>query len=393
MRQITSTGKPQNQTDYGGRKVAALLAMLATLVLEGSLSPAFGFTIKAGDILMGNDGNSTVIKIDPNTGEQTLIASFITVTTNGTQVGGVHDLALSPNGDLIVLQHAQTVSKVNLLTGATTNICSEGLLGTHALDTYTAGLTVGSDSNIYVSVYSYPYTDIVKVDPKTGTQTSIASGGYLNGPIGIGVAPSGELIVADVYDRWLVGVNPVSHAQRLIATNFPANTPWGVRGDSVGNVYLGSGSGNTVWKVTPSGVVSIAASGGFLDTPYLVAVEPSGTLLSYQVVSNALVRINPTNSVQTIVSQGGLISFPSGLIVTGFSVPPSNAPAQLDLQAYAGISIQGTVGGTYDIQYSDSVNTNNWQSLTNLMLPSSPYLFFDLTPMRRPSRIYRAVAH
>src|SRR6266566_5305385 len=82
------------------------------------------------------------IKIDPDTGEQTLLATFTTATTNGIHYGGVHDIALSPNGELIVLQHNQTISKVNLLTGAKTDLTSEGLLGTHALDTFLAGLAV-----------------------------------------------------------------------------------------------------------------------------------------------------------------------------------------------------------------------------------------------------------
>src|SRR5439155_13421866 len=121
------------------------------------------------------------------------------------------------------------------------------------------------------------------------------------------------------------------------------------------------------------------------------ALEPGGTLLSFQAVSNAIVRINPANNTQAIVSKGGFLSLSLSLIVAGFSVPASNAPAQLDLQMYAGISIQGTIGGSYNVQYTQPLNSTNWLSLTNIILPSSPYLFVDTTGTNRAKRFYRAV--
>jgi sugar lactone lactonase YvrE len=355
------------------------------------LQSSLGATIRAGDILVGNDGNSTVIKIDPVTGAQTLLATFTTVTTNGTQVGGVHDLALAPNGDLIVLLHVQTVSKVNILTGATTDLTSEGLLGTHAQDTFLAGLAVAPNGDIYVSVYTYPYTGIVKVNPVTGAQSSVASGGFISGPIGIGFVPSGELMVADIYRRMLYAVNPLTGFQRSVATGFPMSTPWGLTTDSGGNVYLCGGGTNAIWKVNPAGSVSTVAFGGLLDQPNDVALEPGGTLVSFQTVSNSVVRINPTNNTQTIVSQGGFISGALSLIVAGFSVPASNPPAQLGLQIYPGVSIQGAVGGLYNVQYSEAAGGSNWISLTNIILPSSPYLFVDTAITNHAQRFYRAV--
>jgi streptogramin lyase len=391
MNTLTSIRKKRK--DSAIIKVRLLSAMLAIAIFAAYTPQSFGFTINAGDILVANDGNSTVIKIDPNTGQQTLLATFTTVTTNGTQYGGVHDLALSPNGDLIVLQHEPTVSRVNLVTGAITNISSGGLLGTDAQGTLRFGLAVAPNGDIYVAVYG-PNADIVKVDPNTGAQSSVASGGYITGPIGLGFSPSGELMVADNYSARLIGINTTTHAQRLVASNIAPypNSPWGMTIDTVGNVYLGTGGTNKIQKVSSAGSVSIAASGGFLDVPYDVALEPGGTLLSFQSVSNAIVRINPTNNIQTIVSKGGFLSLSLSLIVAGFPVTGSNAPAQLAIQMYPGISIQGTPGGTYSLQYTDSLTSTNWLSLTNIFLSSSPYLFFDTTSTNQARRFYRAVA-
>lgn len=57
-----------------------------------------------------------------------------------------------------------------------------------------------------------------------------------------------------------------------------------------------------------------------------------------------------------------------------------------------GLTITGAVGMVCEIQYaSELAPTNTWLSLTNLTLPSNPYLWFDLTSAGVAQRFYRAV--
>jgi hypothetical protein len=63
----------------------------------------------------------------------------------------------------------------------------------------------------------------------------------------------------------------------------------------------------------------------------------------------------------------------------------------LSLDFYAGLTVLGNVGTTNQIQYVTSVADTNWIILTNVVLPQSPYLFFDLTSPRTQRRFYRAV--
>src|SRR5665213_2980623 len=168
-----------------------LLMTLAIASCAAFTPQAIGFTINTGDILVGNDGNSTVIKIDPNTGQQTLLATFTTVTTNGTQYGGVHDLAFSPNGDLIVLQHEPTVSRVNLVTGAITNISSRGLLGTDAQGTVRFGLIVAPNGDVYLGTDG---TNRIQKVSTAGAVSTVVSGGLLNVPRDVALEPSGTLL-------------------------------------------------------------------------------------------------------------------------------------------------------------------------------------------------------
>jgi hypothetical protein len=67
------------------------------------------------------------------------------------------------------------------------------------------------------------------------------------------------------------------------------------------------------------------------------------------------------------------------------------AGAGLTLQHYAGLTINGSVGGNYQIQYVNTISDTNWVTLTNLTLTTSPYLYFDASSAGVPTRFYRAV--
>jgi hypothetical protein len=63
-------------------------------------------------------------------------------------------------------------------------------------------------------------------------------------------------------------------------------------------------------------------------------------------------------------------------------------PANLNLQTYAGLTINGHVGRTYQIQ--SSANLTNWTTRATLLLTASPYLWIDQNPVAG-NKYYRAV--
>jgi formylglycine-generating enzyme required for sulfatase activity len=63
----------------------------------------------------------------------------------------------------------------------------------------------------------------------------------------------------------------------------------------------------------------------------------------------------------------------------------------LSVQLYAGLTITGEVGTSWQIQYTtDLSQTNAWVPLTNLTLTSSPQLWLDTTAPATANRFYRA---
>jgi formylglycine-generating enzyme required for sulfatase activity len=71
--------------------------------------------------------------------------------------------------------------------------------------------------------------------------------------------------------------------------------------------------------------------------------------------------------------------------------PPALAQTNpiVNLQLYAGLTISGTVGNNYVVQYVTNLSQTNWQTLTNLTLPSSPYLLVDTSTTATVGRFYR----
>src|SRR5208283_329936 len=77
-----------------------------------------------------------------------------------------------------------------------------------------------------------------------------------------------------------------------------------------------------------------------------------------------------------------------GAFIQGPSALAQTNPA-VSLQLYAGLTITGTVGSNYVVLCSTNLSqTNNWQTLTNLTLPSSPYLWVDTSAPATAQRFY-----
>jgi hypothetical protein len=78
------------------------------------------------------------------------------------------------------------------------------------------------------------------------------------------------------------------------------------------------------------------------------------------------------------------------------SDPVVNSPPAtpgLTIGTYPGLTITGTPGRPVRIEYRESIApTNSWQTLTNTILPTSPWLFIDAQSASRQRRFYRAVA-
>lgn len=257
---------------------------------------------RRGDQNAPNPNPSRLIRIDPATGRQSLVANDPNLTYGLTSVavgaGGVVYIGDENTPDNSVADSA--VFKVDPLTGQTADFTSNSRTGdtsgNHLIDA-PEGLTVDPDGTLWVladtggdnaAACGSDFTGaITRVDPTTGHGSlftsncrSVQAGGarLFDDPRSIARAPGGDFFVVDdpelndathftAADGQIIRVDAVTGAQRLVSSN----------------------------------AASVAAGGQALfDRPYGIAIAADGSLLVGD--DDRLIRVNPATGAQTLVA-------------------------------------------------------------------------------------------
>lgn len=148
--------------------------------------------------------------------------------------------------------------------------------------------------------------------------------------------------------------------------------------------------------ITAQPVAQTFALGGGVT----LSVSTVGTGLSYQWQFNGTNIVGATEATLNLASltqanEGGyqvVVTSVAGGIVTSQEVVLQSLFFG-DLKFYAGITLEGTVGRQFRVDYADvlTAGVTNWFVLTNLTLQTSPYVVIDLDSPGQTKRFYRAV--
>ncbi|MBI2906994.1 MAG: hypothetical protein HYX92_05000, partial [Chloroflexi bacterium] len=276
-------------------------------------------------------GSGRVLKVDANTGAQTVIAS-------GGYLDYAHAVALDAAGRIIVLQRSDSYNKptskgsivrIDPATGAQSLVSSGGSFANPQ------GLAIDSAGNYIVADGEASGTGaLIRVDPISGDQSIISSGGLVRSPSGVAVDAAGSLYLTSQSNAsgalpWLVlKVNPTNGQQ---TTYFSGNFQvWygGLAIDSSGNLYIGEiYYRNGIIKVAPGGASSTwLSSGGSFQDPWGVALDAAGDLIVADGNwwwEGKIIKVNRATGAQTVISTGGQLVDPVGVAV----VPGVPAPA------------------------------------------------------------------
>ena len=129
--------------------------------------------------------------------------------------------------------------------------------------------------------------------------------------------------------------------------------------------------------------------GGYIYQPVLTSSDGN----NWQLVFTST---NANNTVPVanlaVFGQGVFVGIGNpGNIVESGTLSPINLSnsSTLAIATYPGVTINGTVGQTYQIQYSTSLTTN-WTGATNITLPYSPYVWVDTSSTVTGQRFYRS---
>jgi uncharacterized repeat protein (TIGR03803 family) len=238
-----------------------------------------------------------------------------------------------------------TVFKVTTNGMLTTLIAFSSTNGAHPW----AGLTLGSDGNFYGTTVSGGYNNL-----NDGTVFKVTTNGTLT-----------TLIAFNSSN----GANP---AAALTLRN---------DGNFYGTTWKGGSSGvGTIFQVSTNGALTTLVSFNWTNGALLL----SGLTLG-----------NDNNLYGTTAEGGSSDDGTVFCLMLPQVVTPPVIPPTLTLQFWSGyplLSLYGTLGDTYTVQYATNLAVPNWTPI--LIVPNlsiSPFQMIDPAGVSQPMRFYRAV--
>ncbi len=153
----------------------------------------------------------------------------------------------------------------------------------------------------------------------------------------------------------------------------------------------------TVQLVPPSITTPPAGQSFTLGQNLALTATVSGTgPFTYQWTLNGTNLVGATNATLSLTNLTVVGAGAYRVVVSNAAGTATSDPARLNfvgLNLFPVLTIADVVGSSYRIEAtSDLVNSNSWTTLTNLALPSSPYLFIDTSTPQAVRRYYRAIA-
>jgi hypothetical protein len=217
---------------------------------------------------------------------------------------------------------------------------------------------------------------------------------------------------------WVQNHNVVSYPRKLTVYSSTNGFLWTERFTETNELSVLARSadfGNGTFVVVgndESGAAYILQSGNISGAPTIfqqpqdrgaVALNPASFTvqavgappLSYQWYKNGGPVVNATNTsfnISSVVT--GDIGGYQVVIANSFGSVTSRVAqltvSFLDISCYAGIKVLGVAGRTYRIEATPASGALNWQTVTNLVLPASPYIWIDYDSPSESARLYRA---
>jgi sugar lactone lactonase YvrE len=232
-------------------------------------------------------GTGAVLQVDPNTGQQSVLAQ-------GGFINGPMALTFI-NGSLFVADQGDGLGSVQNLVRIDPTSGQQTLITSSAGFITPTGIAPAVAGNVFITdepggIFGTQPGAVWFVNVHTGVQSLVSSGGLFDHPVDLAVEPSGALIVVNTgtasnnYAGSLVRLDPQTGIQTLVSS-FPADTGLNkITIGSDGTIYVGAisngGTPGRIYAVNPvTGVATIVSSGGSLSLVEGLAIyhAPTGT--------------------------------------------------------------------------------------------------------------------
>jgi streptogramin lyase len=290
--------------------------VLAVVFAAGGLPRQVnGVELRPGDILVANRGAGKVVKVDPLSGARTVI------TSGPAGEFDPDSIAFGPNGELYVAafrQRSETrtdIFRVDPATGSRTSVAGGLPL------TILHGMAVEKSGTLLVSDTS----TIFRVDPTTGSITPLSSGENFRQLLDLTLEPSGSIVVTDnlAEGGTLFRVDPVTGAQSVVSTGNLFRNPHGTFAGPDGVLWVIDQDAKAVFRVDPrTGDQQLVSTLQLFESGADITLDAAGRILVTEYTPQpGLIRVNPVTGESTLLSMGGELVSPFGVVVVPVPEP------------------------------------------------------------------------
>lgn len=269
--------------------------------------------IIANNVVMINGAVSTV---QETTGNQLSITVPVNASTGKISV---------KNGQLTGISSDSIIIKKLVVTtlAGTGQLGSTDGPGNMATFFQPGGIVADPNGNLFIADESNDKIRKIAPDGTVSTYAGVGGSGYLDGPasaakfgapFSIALDKDGNLYVGEADNHDIRKISPDGTVSTVLATGLIY--PEGIALDSVGDLYVTDNSGNTITKITASGAVSVVAgtslpetkdgtgsSAGF-NSPSGIIYGNDGNFYITESQGNTIRKMTPTGVVTTVAGNG-----------------------------------------------------------------------------------------
>ncbi len=203
------------------------------------------------------------------------------------------------------------VIRVDPVTGAQSIVSSgNNLVNPQGIAVDASGQIFVADPNLgsILPAFTGP-GGVLRIDPVTGAQTVVSTGGSFNGPTGIAIEADGSLVTTQVNSvsnsTVVIRVDPLTGTQTPVFQPAGGFNGFDIAVGADGSLVVANWSTPAVFRINPvTGVQTTITTGGSLFQPKNLAIEADGDILVATGILGAVTRIDPVSGVQTVVTPG-----------------------------------------------------------------------------------------
>ena len=304
-----------------------------------------------GDILVADPNRDAIVLVDPSTGDQSVV-------TKRGRLAFPDGIALDLDGTLLVAEaNNNELLRVDLETGQQTVVAN----GQDLPDP--RAVVVAPTGEIYVGSRVAPYP-ITRIDPGTGATTIIGINGQAQNPptaearftglqkLALDPASGQLLFTTDVVGfnvsgDGLLQLDPGEIPLPATPNEIVIGSPLAFANEMVvepttGDVFVANGADILRVDLVQQSA-SVVSAGGFFDRAQGLAMDAQGRLLTTSIFGDSVVRVDPANGQQELISYGNQLGQPQGIVVVPVPEPGADVLALFAVGTLASISRRGRV--------------------------------------------------